>query len=173
MVRRNTQEKKDRLLAGLVEARRDLLQAVRELPAQKREAVFLGTWSAADVVAHLIGWDQANLKAAGEVLDGRLPSFYAYHDPDWRSYNARLVAENKLEDFEALVMACERSHTGLIEALEGIPAHELERDRGIRYRGWRVTIARLLEAEMHDEQVHTRQVREYIIAPNEANLAGR
>jgi len=29
-----------------------------------------------------------------------------------------LVAENKLEDFEALVMACERSHTGLIEALE-------------------------------------------------------
>jgi hypothetical protein len=35
------------------------------------------------------------------------------------------------------------------------------KDRGIRFRGWKVNVGRLMEAERRDEEKHWRQIKEF------------
>ena len=153
------QVKKQQIVAGLIEARREILDAAARLPAEQQDQLFLGAWSVKDLLAHLVGWDLANMAAAREVLAGQLPAFYAYHDRDWQTYNARLVAQHKRAGWADMVAAVEESHRALVERVRTIPAEELDRDRGVRFRGWKVTIARLLQAEAGDEKQHAAQIR--------------
>ena len=51
------------------------------------------------LIVHLVGWDYTNILAIEALRSRQLPAFYAYRDPDWRSYNASLVAEYKTASF--------------------------------------------------------------------------
>jgi hypothetical protein len=155
------QAKKDKIIADLVEARGKILDAASSLSPADQDRVFLGVWSVKDLLAHLVGWDFANLEAAQAILTGQLPGFYAHYDRDWRTYNARLVAKHKREDFADLLASVEDSHQELIGFLETIPAEEFDRDKGVRFKGYKVTIARLLQTEIDDEKTHHMQVDEF------------
>ncbi len=152
------QDRKESLMAGLVDTRSRILETAVALSPRQQDQVFLGVWSVKDLLAHLIGWDWTNLEAAKAILAGSLPAFYAHHDKDWRSYNSQLVASYKQEDFAALLTAVTDAHHQLIDFLERVPAEEFDKDRSIRFRGYKVTITRLLQAEMEDEQVHYSQL---------------
>jgi hypothetical protein len=149
------------LLAGLREVRQQILETAASLPASARRRPFLGAWSLRELLAHLEGWDHANARATEDLLHGRLPGFYRYADRDWRSYNATLVRRYGRKDHRSLVASVKRSHRGLLRLLEAVPAEEMWKDRGLRYRGWRVTIGRLMEAERRDEEQHWRQLVEF------------
>lgn len=154
-------DRKVSAIDALKAARRAVLEAAVALSPEAAGIIFLGEWSAKDIVAHLIGWDRANAEAVQAVLAGRLPAFYAHRDPDWRAFNAELVAQYRDEDYVAGLRAARASHQALCELLESIPAAEFERDHGVRFRGYKVTIARLLAADSRDEQVHAQQLREF------------
>lgn len=51
----------------------------------------------------------------------------------------------------------------LIELLETVPAQEFEHDFGVRSpRGRTITIARHLQAEIEDEQIHRQQMLDWL-----------
>lgn len=152
---------KDQIISGLIDTRNRILSAASELSPVEQDQVFLGIWSVKDLLAHLIGWDYANLEASQAVLEGELPGFYAYKDRDWTSYNARLVAEHRREEIEELLFSVEASHRKLINFLQSIPAEEFDRDRNVRFRRYKVTISRLLQAEMKDEERHYQQIKAF------------
>ena len=156
-----SQPAKEQIISALVQARRELLEAASTLPVEKQDQVFLGTWSVKDLLAHLVGWDFTNAEATQEVLAGRLPGFYAHHDRDWQTYNASLVARYKQDDFAALLSSVQDSHRQLVDLLEAVPAGEFNKDRGVRVRRYRVTLAHLLQAETRDEQKHGTQLRAF------------
>jgi hypothetical protein len=156
------EEKKAQALQTLRDERQALLEVAATVPPEMADTVFLGKWSAKDIVAHLIGWDWANIEAVQAILNDQLPAFYAHHDHDWRSYNAELVRRYRLEDYDALLQAARDSNQALHNRLLTVPADEFERDHGIRFRGYKVTIARLLAAESDDERVHGEQLREFL-----------
>lgn len=160
-MRTAAQEKKDQIIMGLIGTRTEILDAASSLSPEQQDEIFLGIWSVKDLLAHLVGWDFANLEAARRVLAGELPSFYSYRDRDWKSYNARLVAQYGRNDFAELLLQVEESHHKLIEFLKTIPAAEFNKDRGVRFKGYKVTIARLLQAEIDDEKTHHTQVKEF------------
>lgn len=160
------QAKKDRIISGLVETRRKILDSASSLSPAKQDEIFLGVWSIKDLLAHLVGWDFTNLEAAKAILAGKTPNFYSYHDRDWKSYNARLVAEYKKDDFADLLSSVEDSHQTLIDFLKTIPAEEFDKDRGVRFKGYKVTIARLLKVEIDDERTHHTQIEEFIDRDN-------
>ena len=54
---------KDELLFGLKAVRESILTEALALPGEAHARVFLGTWTVMDLLAHLAGWDAANLKA--------------------------------------------------------------------------------------------------------------
>jgi uncharacterized damage-inducible protein DinB len=155
------QTKKEQIISGLIDTRNRILDTASELSPVEQDQVFLGIWSVKDLLAHLVGWDYANLEAAGAVLEGELPGFYAYENRDWITYNARLVAEHKREDFEELIASAKASHHKLISFLQTIPAEEFERDRNVRFQRYKVTILRLLQAEMEDEERHYEQIKAF------------
>jgi hypothetical protein len=158
-MRATAEEKKARTLQALRDARQAVLAAAAAVPPEATDTVFLGEWSSQDIIAHLIGWDYANMQAAQAILAGELPAFYAHHDHDWRSFNAELVRRYRLERYEATIQAAWESHQALYDLVATIPAEEFERDHGVRFRGYKVTITRLLAADSKDGQTHARQLR--------------
>jgi hypothetical protein len=153
---------KDEVITGLIEARECILAAASAVPPEKQDEVFLGVWSMKELLAHLVGWDYANLQAAQEILGDCLPSFYAHHDRGWKSYNEGLVVQYRRGDYDELLASVEGSHRELIAYLKTVPAEEFERDRGLRAGRYKVTIARLLRAETDDEKKHCAQIREFL-----------
>ena len=149
------------LLDDLRAARQSILDALAGLPLDRFDEVFLGDWSALDVLAHLVGWDFTNLKAAQDILAGQLPGFYAYHDHDWRTYSARLVTVYRRADPAAMLDSAAASHDRLLAYLETVPAPDLSKDTGVRYKGVKVTLRRLLQTEIDDERVHAEQIRAF------------
>ena len=159
MSKRNSPEAlKVKLLDDVAQARAAILEAVNALPADQRRQAFLGIWSSYELVAHLIGWDYANIQAIDDILDDRLPHFYAHRDRDWQTYNAHLVREYSEESWEELMAAVAESYRRLVAVLRALPADELYKDRGIRFRGWKVLIGRLVEADIKDVTTHAAQV---------------
>ena len=155
------QIKKEQLLADLREARANILSEASALPAKKRDHVFLGIWSLKDLLAHLAGWDFTNIEAVRSVMTDNLPSFYEYHDRDWKTYNAILVEKHRQSSFRELLAEVKKSHKKLVEFLETIPPDHFNKDFGVRFRVYKVTIQRLLEAEIKDEQIHCQQITNF------------
>ena len=155
------------LLSAVIETRTALLHAASQLSHEEQNTVFLGVWSVKDLIAHLIGWDYANLAAAKDIQAGKLPEFHAHYDEDWKTYNAALVAKYKRNDFEELRALSRDSQGQLIEYLESIPPENLERDFGVRSgRNEKVTILHLLQAELKDGREHLEQIQAFLANQN-------
>jgi len=153
---------KHELLSSLIETRVAILQTASGLFPDTRNTVFLGVWSVKDLIAHLVGWDFTNLAAVKDIQAGKLPEFYAHYDKDWKSFNAELVAKYKQDDFDELVALARDSHRQMITYLEGVPEKAFEKDFGVRSgRNYKVTIARLLRAELKDEKEHLEQIQRF------------
>jgi hypothetical protein len=154
-------EKKDRLLAGLLDVRSRILAEASALSPDHDREIFLGTWSIRELLAHLAGWDVTNLDAARCILRGKLPSFFAEYDRDWKSYNARLVEEYNRDDFQELLSLVRKTHNELLNFLKEVPASEFYKDRGIRSNNYHVILGRLMQVEMEDEEKHYSQIRDF------------
>ena len=153
-MRAQPQVRKAQLLADLVAARQAVREAAAAVPAGRWDEVFLGTWSIVDLLAHLVGWDYANLEAAQAILAGRRPAFWAQRDRDWQTFNAQLVAEYRRESPAELLALLDDSHRQLLAFVETFPAEEFFLLHG------RDRLSTILRAEARDEQRHAQQIRE-------------
>jgi hypothetical protein len=162
MMNSKIEAKRDQILADFIDIRNEILDTTSGYPTSIQEQIFLGFWSIKDLLAHLIGWDFTNLDAARDVQCGRLPNFYTYIDKDWRSYNALLVIQYKRDDYNTLLACVKDSQKQLTAYLETLPVENFFKDWGVRYKGIKVTISRLLVAETKDEKVHLAQVKAFV-----------
>ena len=153
--------RKERVLADLIQTRHTILAEAASLSGEQHNQVFLGIWSIKDLLAHLIGWDLTNLHAVRSVLNGKVPGFYKHHDRNWQSYNAILVRKQKKDSCKELLAEARESQRPLLEFLNTIPPEKFNKDFGVRFRGYNVTVQRMLEAEAKDEQTHLQQIMEF------------
>jgi hypothetical protein len=153
---------KSSLLKAFQDNRQVLLAIARKWPADRVEEVFLGEWSLLDMLAHLSGWDDANREAVTAVQAGRLPEFYTHKDSDWRSYNAMHVRKYRRLTQAAQIAEVERIFGSLMDALVALDAEAFHRDYGVRFKGWKVIIARLVESELQDERTHLEQMKAWL-----------
>ena len=166
------QIKKDALIADMLDTRRRILEAAADVPPALRDKVFLGTWSLLDLLAHLAGWDDANRQAVDAVRSGQLPAFYEFAERSWATFNARLVNEYRVDDFDALVQRVRACQQQLVDVLQALPADDFDRDYQVRFKKYKVTISRLLRAELGDEKVHLSQIRQLnLLTPKSAAAA--
>ena len=154
--------RKDPILSGLMETRQSILVEASKLSAKQQDQVFLGIWSIKDVLAHMSGWEHTNLRAAKAILKGKLPSFYKHRDHEWQTCNAILVKKHTRASMPELLTAIRESQEQLMKFLRALPAEQFNKDFGVRFRGYKVTIQHLLEAEQEDEQTHLEQIVDFI-----------
>jgi hypothetical protein len=152
------EQKKEQLLADLLAARRSVVKAVSSLSTDRQDEAFVGVWSVKDLLAHLVGWDYANMEAVQAIQAGRLLAFYEHYDRDWHSFNAHLVAEHGRRDVTELLDSLNESHSKLIELVRALPPTVLFEDKGLRFRGYKVIIGRILQVEAEDEKEHCGQI---------------
>jgi len=155
----NAQSKKEKLLEELITTREQILTCASAVPLAQISIPMLDRWSILDLLAHLAGWDDANRLAVQAVLTGQLPAFYVYAEKNWVTFNDRLVAQYRLDDLAALIERVRGTQRSLLEVLTAIPAEAFEQDFTVRFRGYKVMIGRLLQAELRDEKEHLQQVR--------------
>lgn len=153
-MKRTAVQRKAALLEQFVRQRDAIRSLIAGFPLAARKRVFLGTWSALDLLAHLTGWDSANEEAVQTVMAGRLPAFYAYRSTDWADFNAMLVARCRLDSLEEMIEANRSSQHKLLNQLSALSPVDFVRDFGVRYRGYRVTVERLIQSETADEGIH-------------------
>ena len=156
------EERKAELISGLRDVRERILALASSLVESQLDEIYVGKWSCREMLAHLAGWDESNIRAAHEILAGNLPSFYEHSDKDWATYNTTLVSEYNRDEFEELLSLVRETHRNLLALIQDLPASVLWKDRGIRARGWKVTIGHLLEVEMEDEDEHYSQLKQFI-----------
>ncbi len=152
---------KAQLISELASSRSEIIQAIMEVPPERVDEIYLGSWSLKDMLAHLVGWDHTNQQAIQEILNDQPPTFFQYSDKDWHSYNQQLIQQYRRESFEQLLADLKTSHHNLLSLLESLPARDLALGKVKRETGRSVTIRNLLRAEARDEAVHARQVRAY------------
>ena len=169
IVNKKAQAKKEWIINELQMVRSELLTEVAVLSRKERDTVFLGIWSVRDLLAHLAGWDYANLEAAKSVIAGKLPSFYEHRDRDWQTYNAMLVKKYGRNTFRELRATLKKSQKELVAYLQTIPFEYFNKDFGVRFRGYRVTIQRLLEADIKDVRIHHQQIIDFF---GKKNISG-
>ena len=156
--------RKSELISGMRDVRERILALASSLPENQQDEICVGKWSSREMLAHLAGWDETNIQATNEILAGNLPSFYKHSDKDWATYNAKLVSEYNRDQFEELLSLVRETHKNLLALISDLPANEIWEDRGIRARGWIVTIGRLLEVETEDEEEHYSQLKQFLEA---------
>ncbi len=150
--------RKDQILSSLMDTRQKLLDAISKISDEDQDLVFLGVWSVKDLLAHIVGWDYTNIDAIKSVMKNQVPAFYKYRDRDWQTYNAMLVKKYKSGSIQELLGRAKDSQKKLVQFLQTIPPEVFNKDFGVRYHGYKVTIQRLLEADVKDGQIHYQQI---------------
>jgi hypothetical protein len=69
--------------------------------------------------------------------------------------------KHKKDSLQELLTNARESQGQLLAFLNTIPPENFNKDFGVRVRGYKVTIHRLLEAEQKDEQIHLRQITSF------------
>lgn len=158
----STEEHKATLISNFTDTRSSILRAAGSIPDDRIVKAFLGSWGILEVLAHLRGWDLTNIQAAKDILSGKVPDFYAESDKDWASYNAKLVSQHREADLESMIASVDSSRSDLVALLNQLDAKDIFGDHGVRRGSYKVTIARLIEAETKDEIEHLDQIRRFL-----------
>ena len=157
----NFEERKAALIRKLNDTRSSILKAAASIPDEKIEEAFVGSWGILELLAHLRGWDLTNIRAAKDILSGKVPDFYAQSDKDWAAYNAQLVSQHRVADLESMISSVDSSRTELVALLDQLDARDIFGDHGVRRGSYKVTIARLIEADVKDGVEHLDQIRRF------------
>lgn len=155
-------EKKAKLIANLNDTRSSILEAAASLPDDRVDEEFVGSWGIMELLAHLRGWDLTNIQAAKAIPSGRLPDFYAEYDKDWATYNAKLVSRHRQDDLVTMISSVDASRSDLVVFLNQLDAEDIFGDHGVRRGNYKVTIARLIEADIKDGKEHLDQIRRFL-----------
>lgn len=112
-----------------------------------------GTWSAADIVAHVLGWHVEARERLAALADGS----YERRQYDFDQFNAGSVARLHGMAWEPLVAELAASHEALVAYAASLPAELWARDK--RVAGW---LHAVTDEHYHE---HLEQLRGAPIAP--------
>ena len=132
--------------------------------ASVRERLFLSevtSWTARDIVAHLIGWNRYVVRGAMQIQRGELPFYDVDPGPNYSKVNAVLVRECADTDRSALLESLAASARKLTTFLRAMDPGAWDRDFGIRHEGETVTVKSTVDDLIADYHHHRVQLEEF------------
>ena len=133
-------------LAGLTEAQTEFMQVVDQLePAQREQAGVCGDWSARQVVAHLIGWDELFVE-----FIVRPETFIPPQDID--QFNQRSVEARRYDSWDQLMRAMTATFDALQRGVVSVSAEMKIYDRVIAW----------LDGRIEDYALHRTQIAAWL-----------
>jgi hypothetical protein len=120
---------KDELLTQAAHELQALHEALEGLNEDAMSDTWLGTWSAKDIVAHLIGWQREMTAPLERIARGEkpFPEGASYDDVD--GWNARFVAARRSTSAADLLLELDESHQHLMNVASSVPDDRFQRGR--------------------------------------------
>ena len=119
------------------------------------------TWTARDMVAHLIGWNRYVERGARQILRGELPFYDVDPGPDYSNVNAMLVRDYPDTDRLALLESLTASTEELTAFLRAVDPDAWDRDFGVRHDGETLTVKSTVDDLMADYHHHREQLEDF------------
>jgi len=132
-------------------------RAIAGLDEARMRQVWLGTWSARDIVAHISGWHREMGPALARIARGErpIPEGTSYDDLD--AWNAKFAAATKDREVTDVLLEFDKSHEDFMRAADGVPESRFEpgrtaykivdlnsahhyKEHGEQIRAWRVSL---------------------------------
>ena len=149
-------------LVSLREAYQDFSDVILAL-ADARFLASMNGWSPRDIVAHLIGWNRGMIEAAGEILDGKTPAYYADAPTDYRNINAGYVARYASRSRSELLAELASSLDAFERYIRALDPSELDNSHGVlHYSGRPATVAGIIASLAGDYRDHAAQIRAWL-----------
>jgi len=117
------------------------------------------SWTARDIVAHLIGWNRNILKGSKQILSGELPFYDINHGMDYSNINATIISEYPDTDRSVLLNKLADSSNKLVTFLRTINPADWDRDFGVRHHDEKLTIKNTMEDLISDYNHHRVQLK--------------
>ena len=84
------------------------------------------------------------------------------YDHNWKSFNNRMVIKYRLDDLQEMINRVRSSQERLTGLLKSLPAEDIFQDCGVcTENGYHVTISRLMDSIIDEEQEHLLQIQEF------------
>jgi len=149
---------KSELLREADETFAELRQAIGGLAEEQMLQVWLGTWSAREILVHISGWHRAMIPALEHIAKGEPPYPAGTYD-DFDAWNARFVVEKTGVKMADVLAELDASHRAFVQAAgtladehfaSGVGARALfdgvapghYREHATQIRDWRQAAAR-------------------------------
>jgi hypothetical protein len=119
------------------------------------------SWTARDIVAHLIGWNRYVVRGARQILRGELPFYDVDPGPNYSNVNAALVREYADTDRSALLESLAASTGELTAFLRAVDPDTWDRDFGVRHAGETLTVKSTVDDLIADYHHHRAQLEDF------------
>jgi len=138
--------------AELASARQSVIDAVQKVNKAKREQKLLGDWSLKDLIAHLTGWADYQLKVLTAVKTGQTP-------PEWGKidgFNHASTLQRKKLDWEMVFSEFQEVSQKLVDAYEKVA--DAGWDKPL-WKGKKTTLSKIIDIETrHYSKTHLPQI---------------
>jgi hypothetical protein len=144
---------RDELLAAAEREYAAFSAALKGLDDARMTEVWLGTWSAKDIVAHMAGWHREMIPVLERLARGErpLPEGVSYDDVD--AWNAKFAAARRGTPTEEIRRELEASHGAFLKAAAAVPAERYQPGK----TAWKVVDLN----SAHHYQEHGGQIRDW------------
>ena len=119
-------------------------------------------WSPRDVLAHLVGWNRYTIKGSKQIMERESPLYFDEPGEDFCKVNEVLVKKYSTTDRKKLINELDISLGELKDFLRSISENEWEKDFGVRYKGYSITIRNSVEGLIKDYIKHKKDVEDWI-----------
>ncbi len=126
-------------------------------------------WSPRDILAHLIGWNLFTIKGSEQIRNGEIPFYFDDPGKDFSKINAILLQRHPSRDRQTLLDELQSSTQELIRYLLSLDPEDWDRDFGVRFEGWTVTIQNSVDALVQDYGNHREQINAWVESLGGAN----
>ena len=116
---------KHQLLAEAEAAYAELHAAIDGIPEARMTEVWLGTWSAREILVHLSGWHREMIPAFARLGRGQSPYPDGTSYDDFDAWNARFVEAKRGAKVADVLGELDASHRAFVAAAAALPGAEL------------------------------------------------
>jgi hypothetical protein len=97
-------------------------ETIQGLNEEQMTAVWLGTWSVRDIVAHMSGWHREMLPALERLARGEKPNPEGKnYEADVDAYNEKFAAAKRGTPVAAVLLDLDKSHEEFMHAAAQVP----------------------------------------------------
>lgn len=141
---------KHELIDRLKKSRKELMESVDGLTDADMVMKDILDWTLKEALTRILGWDYLTLEDTKGLLDGKAPK---HLDENLDHADEKFVEKHRDKTPSEILDAIELSTENVIKFIESISEEELNKDRGISWKGDNITVSWLLDYSDHDRDI--------------------